>query len=110
MTKGKIVLLYSASLIPCLNTEAELLLVLPMVLPSSSLGAAILLAEKQPNHLPLYALSTELVTNFKQSLLMKETQGYRWHSLDYTFFITNEMTTKELKLTGKNRSGILGLG
>lgn len=71
MTKEKIVLLYSAPPIPYLNSEAELLLVLTMLL-FSSFGEATLLAEKQLNHLPFCALSTELVTKFRRSLVMKE--------------------------------------
>lgn len=80
MTKVKIVPLYSAPLTCSLNSE--LLLLLAMLL-SSSFGEAILLGEKQLNHLPFCALSTELVTKFRQSSVMipKDMQGIASTSL-----------------------------
>lgn len=71
MAEERIVLLYSAPPIPYLNSGAELLLVLTMLL-SASFGGATLLAEKQLNHLPFCALATELVTKFRQSWVMNE--------------------------------------
>lgn len=80
MTKVKIVPLYSEPLTCSLNSE--LLLLLAMLL-SSSFGEAILLGEKQLNHLPFCALSTELVTKFRQGSVMipKDMQGIASTSL-----------------------------
>jgi len=67
MTKVKTVPLYPAPLIPRLNSELLLFLA---VLLSLSFAEAILLGEKQLNHLSFCALSTELVTKFRQSSAM----------------------------------------